>query len=77
MFVALLASFLAQQSRHGEINWAVDARGRAYGRRSHYGLLVNLQKVLECAVNISVVIGDLAGRLARCQSGALGDAFAQ
>jgi hypothetical protein len=48
---------LAQQSRHGEINWAVDAHGQPMVDALITGCS-SIYKSLECAVNISVVIGD-------------------
>ena len=48
---------LAQQSRHGDINWAVNAQGQPMADALITGCS-SIYKSLECAVNISVVLGE-------------------
>lgn len=48
---------LAQQSRHGDINWAVNAQGQPMADALITGCS-SIYKSLECAVNISAVLGE-------------------
>lgn len=48
---------LALQSEHGEIDWAVDAEGKAKGDALITGCS-SIYKSLECAHNISVTLGE-------------------
>jgi hypothetical protein len=64
---------LAQQSSHGEINWAVNAQGEPMADALITGCS-SIYKSLECAVNLSVAIGEPRADW-RDARAALGDAL--
>jgi hypothetical protein len=64
---------LALQSRHGEIDWAVDEQGRAKGDALITGCS-SIFKSLECAHNIAVTLGESRPHWLRARA-ALGEAL--
>ncbi len=57
MVRAAIGFVLGQQTSHGDINWAVDASGRAMGDALVTGCS-SIYKSLECAINIAVAVHD-------------------